>query len=583
MGYYSALAASSYLPTNLYSMDHICTSCDQAFQVIDTDLTFYDEVSPCFNGKKEAIPPPKQCPDCRHLRRMTWRNERTLFRNTCAATGQTIISPLSPDKPFQIYENDYWYGGDWDAKEYGRDYDFNRPFFEQFRELMEAVPQLGRSAVSNQNCDYVNQCGWCKNCYLIFEADYNEGCLYANNIYDSRMCCDMLHSTNNELCYDCTDCRDSYNLRYSQNCDNCWDSWFLKNCIGCKHCIGCTNLRNKEYHIFNEPVSQADYQAKLKELQLEKRSGIERLQQQWTDWNRQFPQKCLQGAQNEDSSGDYLWQTQRSTDCFDVRNAQDCKRVYNSQSVKKVHDMLVFGTHQGAEFCYEVHEVGSGVKNLLFCDQTWDGAYDCQYCKLCLNNTHHCFGCVGLKHESYCILNKQYTPEEYDQLVPKIIEHMRSTGEWGEFFPSSISPFAYNETIAMNYFPLQKEEALAQGYAWKDDIDEAPAVKNIVPGDKLPETITEVPDDILDWAIVCTKSGRPFRIVSQELDFYRQQHIPLPQLHPDERHLQRMALRNPRQMWKRDCGKCGKQMKTTYAPQQPETVWCEDCYLKEVY
>ena len=31
---------------------------------------------------------------------------------------------------------------------------------------------------------------------------------------------------------------------------------------------------------------------------------------------------------------------------------------------------------------------------------------------------------------------------------------MMITGEWGEFFPSSLSPFGYNETVAQEYFPL---------------------------------------------------------------------------------------------------------------------------------
>jgi hypothetical protein len=51
-------------------------------------------------------------------------------------------------------------------------------------------------------------------------------------------------------------------------------------------------------------------------------------------------------------------------------------------------------------------------------------------------------------------LNKQYTKEEYEKLLPKIIAHMKKTGEWGEFFPISISPFNYEETPAMDYYPL---------------------------------------------------------------------------------------------------------------------------------
>ncbi|HRI36255.1 MAG TPA: hypothetical protein PK765_04235 [bacterium] len=81
------------------------------------------------------------------------------------------------------------------------------------------------------------------------------------------------------------------------------------------------------------------------------------------------------------------------------------------------------------------------------------------YCESC-NATKDCFACVGLRNKQYCILNKQYTKEEYEALVPKIIDHMRSTGEWGEFFPSRLGLFGYNESVGNDYFPLSKEEAL---------------------------------------------------------------------------------------------------------------------------
>ena len=36
---------------------------------------------------------------------------------------------------------------------------------------------------------------------------------------------------------------------------------------------------------------------------------------------------------------------------------------------------------------------------------------------------------------------------------------MKSTGEWGEFFPHELSPFGYNETVAQEYFPLNEAQA----------------------------------------------------------------------------------------------------------------------------
>jgi hypothetical protein len=50
-------------------------------------------------------------------------------------------------------------------------------------------------------------------------------------------------------------------------------------------------------------------------------------------------------------------------------------------------------------------------------------------------------------------LNKKYSKEDYETLLPKIIDHMKKTGEWGEFFPMEISPFKYEETKAVDYFP----------------------------------------------------------------------------------------------------------------------------------
>ena len=99
----------------------------------------------------------------------------------------------------------------------------------------------------------------------------------------------------------------------------------------------------------------------------------------------------------------------------------------------------------------------------------------------------------------------------------------------------------------------------------------------------LPDDIAKIPDDVLNWAIVCEVSGKPFKIIKQELEFYRKHNIPLPRRHPDQRHLDRMKLRNPRKIFERKCDKCHTSMQTTYAPEREEKVYCEGCYNKEVY
>jgi hypothetical protein len=217
----------------------------------------------------------------------------------------------------------------------------------------------------------------------------------------------------------------------------------------------------------------------------------------------------------------------------------------------------------------------------MACFYVWYGSN--VYYSLECHHNHNLFGCVGLTNQQFCILNKQYAKDEYETLVAKIIESMRASGEWGEYLPAAISPFAYNETIAQEYFPLTKESAEKGGWRWRDEREEITKTEKKIPGHALPEDITSVPDDMINWPIECEATGRPFQIVKQELDFYRKMQLPVPHVHPDERHKQRMARRNPYKLWMRPCAKCKKAIETNYAPERPERVYCEECYLREVY
>ena len=99
----------------------------------------------------------------------------------------------------------------------------------------------------------------------------------------------------------------------------------------------------------------------------------------------------------------------------------------------------------------------------------------------------------------------------------------------------------------------------------------------------MPEDIHDVDDEILKKAVVCEVSGKPFRIVKPELEFYRKHNLPLPRKHPDVRHLERMSKRAPRQLYLRECDNCGKQVVSVYPADSEFKVYCEECYNKETY
>ena len=152
---------------------------------------------------------------------------------------------------------------------------------------------------------------------------------------------------------------------------------------------------------------------------------------------------------------------------------------------------------------------------------------------------------------------------------------MRETGEWGEFFPASLSCFGYNETVAQDYFPLTRPEALARGYTWQEEDTSTRYVGRKMP---VPDSIQEVTDELSKAILACEVSRKPYKIIPQELAFYRKMSIPPPRRSPDQRHSDRMATRNPRTLWSRRCAHCETTIVTPYAPERPEIVYCEACY-----
>ena len=125
-------------------------------------------------------------------------------------------------------------------------------------------------------------------------------------------------------------------------------------------------------------------------------------------------------------------------------------------------------------------------------------------------NCQNCFGCVALKHGEYSILNKQYSKEEYFKLKEKIIEKMKKDGEYGEFFPSKNSPFAYNESMAMISFPLKKEDVLKKELRWQDNIQQTKGKTTFF---RIPDDINKVQDSIINEILECLICKRNYKII----------------------------------------------------------------------
>ncbi len=551
-------------------MQRSCTRCQAAFEVTDADLGFYQKVSPVIAGKAYGIPPPTQCPDCRLQRRMAFRNQTYVYSRESSSTGKQMFSAYPPKTPFPVIDKDEWWSDTFDATVYGRDIDFTRPFFEQFRDLVKVVPHFSISVTNAENSEYCNNGSEFKNCYLVFNTSTVEDSMNSESVWHSRDCLDCNQTTYSELCYDCVDCTKCYGLQSSEGCTNCSNGFFLLNCRSCKDCFGCTNLRNKQYCIFNEQYWQADYETYIRGLDLSshaKRTAVREAVMKF--WMTQ-PRAHIRSSQTEGSTGDYLYETRDVSESFFVRQAENVKYgCYLNEGSKDCMDHTIMGLR--AELIYEGSVCGYDSQRLRFCFNCWVNNSELMYCWLC-RSANDSFGCISLKNKRFCILNKQYSEAEYKALVPKLIEHMRKTGEWGEFFPLDLAPSPYNQSLAQRFFPLDEAAIRAQGLQWHEDSAHQEEKASPLP-DGLPDG---------DKAIVAMseKSGKPFRIPSKEIKHCRRMRVPLPRLAYDERIADRVRRLGGIRLHARKCAKTGKDILTTFAPDSPWVIWDRDEYEK---
>ena len=591
--------------------NRICQNCETSFFVFADDLSFYE---------KMKVPAPTFCPTCRMKRRFLFRNERMLYKRKSDFTGNEIFTMMSPESGIKVYEKDIWMSDKWDPLSFGQDYDFSKSFFTQFQELLHKVPlkNLNVQFEVGNDSPYVNNVTSPKNSYLVFNASNPEDCMYGHAINFCRWCVDVSHVSECESCYAgfwLTKCNSTY---FSSQCENSFDMWFSKNCNGCSNCFGCVNLRKQSYCIFNEQYSKEDYTEKIKSFGLSSYKNLEEMKKKVLEFWMKFPNKYIEGLHNDNVVGNYVDHSKDIFNSFLVRESRNlryCQYVQELPGSEDCMDYSVWGDNN--RLVYECHSCGIGTQNIKFCVLCQENVHDLEYSFFCLSGSADLFGCVGLRKKKYCILNKQYEKEEYFSMIEKIKKHMDEMPyvdkqgkiyKYGEFFPAELTPHGYNETLAQEYFPLSKDEALLQGYKW---VDQERNYKIDIEAKDLPDNISSVEDDILGKVISCEHAGKcnqlctmAFKIIKDELSFYRKNGLPLPRLCPNCRTFERLQQRNAMQLFKRKCmcagagskgdlykntgahshgaESCPNEFETAYNPKKPEIIYCESCYQQEV-
>jgi len=518
--------------------NRICTKSGKEFSVTQADADFYKKVSPKFGEYVAEIPFPTLCPEERQKRRMAFRNERKLYRRMCDATKQPIISIYSPDKPYKIYAQKTWRSDSWDALEFARVFDFWKTFTEQFDSLMKSVPRISimnDDGVWSENCGYCQDFAFGKNCYMCTWSRHLEESFYSHfEACDSTHLVDCISIAKSHHCYECCYCSELYNCAYLERSTGCTDCLFGFELVWCSDCIACYWLQNQQYCYQNKQLSKEEYEEVklhvMRDLNTVHDVFLEHLEKSWVRKNAYY-------LHCDDCSWEYLFHCRNVKESYWTHNSSHSKYLFGWDQLKECHDIVI---SWWLELWYEGVTPDNWYK-VCFSTFSWK-CTNCYYTDLCQSCTD-CFGCVWLRNKQYCIFNKQYTKEEYNELMPKIIEHMKWTEERWEFFDPTLSPWWINETIAHENYPCDQVEAEKNGFNRSLFVSPHAQSDKIIEGRNLPTSTVWMDDSILRYAIRCSETWKLFRLQAKEFSFYVKHGLPVPSVHPDERYRKLMMRR----------------------------------------
>ena len=392
----------------------VCQNCKKEFVIEPDDFSFYEKMD---------VPIPEKCPECRQQLRMLFRNFKTLYKRSSSKSGKMIISVYNPDAPFPVYDISEWWADNWDPMSYGIDVDWKKDFLKQLDHLFNTVPHVSIVNIQSENCEYSNQVLRSKNCYLLFGCVDNEDCDYGHIVWNCRDSVDNLYLFKCESCYECIDCLGSTKLLYSQECESCVDSIGLFDCRNCLNCLGCVGQVSKSYYIFNKPVTKEKYKEFLLKYPLNDKNSINYILKERNALSKTIPQRSFFGSHNNGVSGNHIYNAHNVHRSFDIKSGENSKFCF---TVRKAIDSYDISFTGDLSECYQALTMLDSNK-VIGSHQIVD-SHDIFYSDSCYN-CDNIFGCYGLRKKQYCILNKQFSKEEYFTLKEKIIEHMKKNGE----------------------------------------------------------------------------------------------------------------------------------------------------------
>jgi hypothetical protein len=496
-------------------------------------------------------------------------------------TGERLLSFHHPATGVKVLPDKEWY--DRDFADIFEDHDSEKPFFNQMKVLLQRAPLRATfDAVPPENSISLFSFGD-RNSYFTF-ACQSARCYYiigAMNVEDSSL---IFLATDISKSHAVIHSSRIYNCRHLRESFDCMDSAFIFDCRNCKNCFGASNKRNKEYIWFNQQLTKVEWEAKYAEVDLGKRSEVEKYNQMFETMladNTIWPENFNEGS--EDSVGDYLQASTRCKNCFDsVKGAVD-----------NYWSAWMYGSPQDNTLCWGA----INCSNCYVCVSSPESSYlkfcyrstrceDSEYLYGCID-CRNCFGCISLKKKEFCILNKQYSEEEYWSKLDQIKCQMLDKGQYGEYFPTTFSTSYVPECGAYLYAGADPEDIEKLGgnvfdpneynATGLEEVDLSQAKST----DDIPDSIQDVGDEWAGKLIYDKDVNRTFAMLKPEIEHYRELNIAPPAEHFILRVKNISSLGQKAQLVNSTCQSCSKEVLVSVNKKYPNRkIYCKKCYLE---
>lgn len=496
-----------------------------------------------------------------------------LYRRKCDRTGDSIIATFGENCPYPVWQHDEWVRH---ADPPGADFDVSREVFSQMWEFFQKSPLPHTTGTGNENCEYTDDWWYGKNCYLCHSGVNCEDLRYCYRMLDSRDCQFCTFTFDSELCIDLVSCHRCFNMRYAVDCRNCRDSAFLYDCRGCCDCMFCHNLRNKNFCFGNQQLTETEYRKKSAEWDFSSRRVYDRARgffgemMRTTAWHR-----ALHVDHSENCVGNFLDRDRNCENCYFCSDTEDSVNfVRGGVTVRNLLDIVGAGDH--CELLYSSVNPMDHCYHVRWCVQPTQCKF-CDYCAYCFQ-CENCFGCCGLVGKKFYIFNQPYSEEEYQCLIKKIEQKMRSTGEWGKFFPGYFAPMSYEESFSAMVWPLDQLQQEKLGFRVRENLLEREAASS--PAESIPDRADASVGDQVFWD---ANEGRPFKILATDIELCQKMQVPLPNEFYSARLKKNYAwLPFDGTLRETTCAKSGERILTVWGEEYDGRILGEGAYLDVV-